>query len=51
MTILEFYTQILGIKLFLNNIYFFLFLRPSLSLCLNLRITIADAIRTIATAS
>ena len=29
----------------------FLFFRPNLSLCLNLRITIADAISTMATAS
>ena len=34
----------------LRNFDFFFF-RPNLSLCLNLRITIAEAIRTIATAS
>ena len=50
MTTLEFYTQISGIKLFPNNIYFFPH-KLSLSLCLNLRITIADAIKTIAIAS
>ena len=36
----------------INGYYFdFFFFRPNLSLCLNLKITIAPAIRTIATAS
>ena len=37
-------------KIILNYLDF-LFFRPNLSLCLNLKITIADAIRTIAIAS
>ena len=36
---------------FILNYFDFFFFKPSLSLCLNLKITIAPAIRTIATAS
>ena len=39
-----------GSKLIINYFDFFFF-KPSLSLCLNLKITIAPAIKTIATAS
>ena len=36
---------------FIVNYFDFFFFSPNLSLCLNLRITIADAISTMATAS